>query len=126
MTAENKARVDCRDVDMTEDNQRPSLPMTDDRAPTDKEIEALERDALLEDPGSISAEHYPRLWNVSAASFCTRVLRAQVPGPPEYVTVCLPHLDRDEATVAIAMWNMLWEAAQSGDGSSPPTSSLLS
>jgi hypothetical protein len=100
--------------------------MTDDRAPTDKEIEAFERHALLEDPGSISAEHYPRLWNVSAASFCTRVLRAQVPGPPEYVTVCLPHLDRDEATVAIAMWNMLWEAAQSGDGSSPPTSSLLS
>jgi hypothetical protein len=35
-----------------------------------------------------------------------------VPGPPEYVTVCLPHVDRDEATVAIAMWNMLWEVAQ--------------
>ena len=108
----NEAGVDCRDVDMTEDSRRPTLPMTDDRAPTDNEVEAFERDALLEDPGSISAEHYPRLFNVSASFWYTRVLRAQVPDPPEYVTVHLPHLSRAELTVAIAKWNMLWEAAQ--------------
>jgi len=100
--------------------------MTDDRAPTDKNIEAFEHDALLEDPGSISAEHYPRLSNVSAAFFYTRVLRAQVPDPPEYVTVRLPHVSRDEVSVAIAMWNMLWEAAQFRRRLFPPTSSLLS
>jgi hypothetical protein len=97
---------------MTEDSRRPTLPMTDDRVPTDNEIEAFEHHALLEDPGSISAEHYPRLFNVSAAFWYIRVLRAQVPDPPEYVTVHLPHLGRDELTVAIARWNMLWEAAQ--------------
>jgi hypothetical protein len=45
---------------------------------------------------------------------------------PALALVHLPHLGRDEVTVAIAKWNMLWEAAQSGDGSLPATSSLLS
>jgi hypothetical protein len=35
--------------------------MTDDRELTNAEVEAFQRDALFEDPGSLSAEKYPRL-----------------------------------------------------------------
>jgi hypothetical protein len=36
--------------------------MTDDRERTNAEVEAFQRDALFEDPGSLSAEQYPRAW----------------------------------------------------------------
>lgn len=87
--------------------------MTDDRELTEAEIEAFERDSTLEDPG-VSADLYPRLWNVSAGMIYRRVIRALEPSPPEYVTVALPrwHHTEAELTVAIAEWNMLWEAAQ--------------
>jgi hypothetical protein len=87
--------------------------MTDDRELTEAEIEAFERDNFLEDPG-VSADQYPRLWNVSAGMIYQRVVRALGPSPPEYVTVSLPRWGRTdvELSVAIAEWNMLWEAAQ--------------
>jgi hypothetical protein len=87
--------------------------MTDDRELTEAEIEAFERDNFLEDPG-VSADQYPRLWNVSAGMIYQRVLRALEPSPPEYVTVSLPRWRRTdvELGLAIAEWNMLWEAAQ--------------
>jgi hypothetical protein len=47
---------------MTETTQRSVLPMTDDRELTNTEVEAFQRDALFEDPGSLSAEQYPRAW----------------------------------------------------------------
>ena len=87
--------------------------MTDDRELTEAEIEALERDDLLEDP-AVSADQYPRLWNVSAGMIYERVLRALEPSPPEYVAVPLPPWRRTdvELALAIANWNMMWEAAQ--------------
>ncbi len=87
--------------------------MTDDRELTEAEIEAFERDNFLEDPG-VSADQYSRLWNVSAGMIYQRVLRALEPSPPEYVTVSLPRWRRTdvELGLAIAEWNMLWEAAQ--------------
>jgi hypothetical protein len=87
--------------------------MTDDRELTEAEIEAFERDNFLEEPG-VSADEYPRLWNVSAGMMYQRVLRALEPSPPEYVTVPLPRWSQAdvELGVAIAQWNMLWEAAQ--------------
>ncbi len=87
--------------------------MTDDRELTEAEIEAFERNNFLEDPG-VSADQYPRLWNVSAGMIYQRVLRALEPSPPEYVTVSLPRWRRTdvELGLAIAEWNMLWEAAQ--------------
>jgi hypothetical protein len=88
--------------------------MTGDRELTAAEIEAFERDAVLEDPCRISADQYPRLWNMSAAPLYRAVIRAREPVPPEYVTVPLPRVGRSslELTGVIAQWNMLWEAAQ--------------
>ena len=87
--------------------------MTGDREFTGAEIEAFERDYFLEDLG-VSADQYPRLWNVSAGMFYERVIRALEPSPPEYVTVSLSRWRRTdvELGLAIADWNMLWEAAQ--------------
>jgi hypothetical protein len=88
--------------------------MTGDRELTAAEIEVFERDAVLEDPCRISADQYPRLWNMSAAPLYRAVIRAREPVPPEYVTVPLPRVGRSslELTGVIAQWNMLWEAAQ--------------
>src|SRR5438067_2080248 len=58
----NEDGANCRDVVMTETTQRSVLPMTDDRELTNTEVEAFQRDALFEDPGSLSAEQYPRAW----------------------------------------------------------------
>jgi hypothetical protein len=98
---------------MTKATQGSAHTMTDDRELTEAEIEALERDNFLEEPG-VSADEHPRLWNVSAGMIYQRVLRALEPSPPEYVTVPLPRWSQTDAglTVAIAEWNMLWEAAQ--------------
>jgi len=58
---------------------------------------------------------YPRLWNLSAGMLYRGVVRAEVPAAPEYVTVRMrtgqPDRDRD-TSVAMARWNVLWEAAQ--------------
>ena len=88
--------------------------MTGDGELTEAEIEAFEREDALEDP-EISADQYPRLWNVSAGFLYRGVIRALEPSPPEYVTVSLPggwHQSSVELAVAVAKWNMLWEAAQ--------------
>jgi hypothetical protein len=88
--------------------------MTGDRELTEAEIEAFERDDALEDP-QVSADEYPRLWNVSAGFLYHGVIRALEPCPPEYVTVSLPggwHQSSVELAVAVARWNMVWEAAQ--------------
>jgi hypothetical protein len=99
---------------MTEMSQRPVPPVTGDRELTAEEIEAFQRDALFEGPGALAADQYPRAWNVSAAHIYKRVVRAQAPIPPEYVTVPLPRPGprARELSLAIAEWNMLWEAAQ--------------
>lgn len=63
---------------------------------------------------AVSVGQYPRLWNVSAGMIYQRVLRALGPSPPEYVTVSLPRWGRTDIDLdlAIAKWNMMWEAAQ--------------
>ena len=98
---------------MTEATQGPTPTMTDDRKPTEAEIEAFERDDLLEDP-AVPADQYPRLWNISAGMVYERVIRALDPSPPEYVTVPLPRWRQTdvELSLAITEWNVMWEAAQ--------------
>lgn len=54
-------------------------------------------------------EWYPALTNLSAGFAYSRTLQAQDPDLPEYVTV-IQHGMRDQ--LAMAQWNMLWEAAQ--------------
>lgn len=87
--------------------------MADDRELTEAEVEALERDHLLAGK-SVSADEYPRLWNVSAGMIYKRVLKALEPTLPEYVTVPLPRWRTADVklNLAIAEWNMVWEAAQ--------------
>jgi hypothetical protein len=101
---------------MADTTHRSELLMTDDRELTAAEIEAFQRETLFEDPASVTADDYPRAWNLSAGSLYKRIVRPHVPTPPEYVTVSLPGADvgaRElEVSGAIARWNMLWEAAQ--------------
>ena len=57
--------------------------MTDDRELTNAEVEAFQRDALFEDPGSLSAEQYPRAWKSERSNgrLSERVLPSRDPAP---------------------------------------------
>ena len=99
---------------MAKMTQRPVPPAAGVREPTAEEIEELERDELFE-PSQVSADDYPRVRNVSGAFMFRRVVRALEPVPPEYVTVPIPGSGAGATTelfLAMAKWNMLWEAAQ--------------
>jgi hypothetical protein len=52
------------------------------------------------------------MWNLSAGHMYRAVIRATVPDRPEYITVAAREIDRIETLVAVANWNLLWEAAQ--------------
>ena len=99
---------------MTVMTQRPAGPAAGDDEPTAEKIDEFERDELFEDPGRLSAGQYPRIRNVSAGFMYKRVIRAEAPVLPEYVTVPLSGSgpDSDALFVAMAKWNLLWEAAQ--------------
>jgi hypothetical protein len=64
------------------------------------------------EPEWASDDHYPRLFNLSAAWMYRQLLRADVPDPPEYVTIRFPSTWQPEFSVPVAQWNSLWEAAQ--------------
>jgi hypothetical protein len=90
--------------------------MTDEHPLTAAEIEAFQRSELFEDH-FVSAEDYPRLFNMSAGMIYQMVLRAEAPEPPEYVTVpCYAGHQSygDDRTLklslAITNWNLLWGA----------------
>jgi hypothetical protein len=76
--------------------------------------EEFDRDDLFE-PADSSAEDYPCARNVSGAFMFRRVVRALEPVSPEYVTVPISGSGAGATTelfLAMAKWNMLWEAAQ--------------
>lgn len=83
-----------------------------DQRRTAAETEAMHRDNVLIDASDVDPEHYPRLTNMSAGLLYKAVLRAEEPERPEYVTVPMGDELGDEVAVAVAQWNMLWEAAQ--------------
>ncbi|WP_433417560.1 sigma-70 family RNA polymerase sigma factor [Microtetraspora malaysiensis] len=91
--------------------------MKDDHEPTAEEIEAFHREDLLA-PESVTADEYPRAWNRSAGFIYKRIVRPHVPAPPEYVTLPLSDASasvgegRWDVPLAMAKWNLLWEAAQ--------------
>jgi hypothetical protein len=60
----------------------------------------------------LSPDHFPRLWNMSAGFMFPRVLRAEVPERPEFVTIRLGPSSPIELQNAVAEWNTAWEAAQ--------------
>jgi hypothetical protein len=92
--------------------------MTDEPELSEARNEAIWREDVLLAPEHehASPEMYPRLWNISAGMMYNAVIRAEVPSPPEYVTVPMPTSRRDDQTLIMAggvsQWNMLWEAAQ--------------
>ncbi len=86
--------------------------MTDGPEPSEAEIEAFRRSSVFEDPEQAAPDQYPRLWNVSAGFIYDRIIRAEVPEPPEYVTVLMPRDGFVELPVAVSEWNVLWEAGQ--------------
>lgn len=69
-------------------------------------------ESATRDPEWAADDSYPRLFNVSAAWMYRQMLRADVPDPPEYVTLRFPLAWKPEFSVAVAKWNSLWEAAQ--------------
>lgn len=93
--------ADCADVTLTDE---PDL--------TAEEIEAFRREEVLAHAEKTTPELYPRLGNLSAGHLYRAIIRADVPEPPEYVTVPAAELGRVEVSVAVAEWNLLWEAAQ--------------
>jgi hypothetical protein len=99
---------------MAEMTQQSVPPAAGEPELTPQEIEVLQRDELFADPGELSADDYPRARNISGAFMFRRVVRALAPVPPEYVTIPLPGHGpgATDLFLAIAKWNMLWEAAQ--------------
>jgi len=108
----------CREVYVTINAVTTDVGMTDEPELSEDEIEAMCRADVLLDPEHERAapDQYPRLWNLSAGMMCRAVIRAEVPTPPEYVTIRLRTGRRDDrdiaVEVAVSQWNMLWEAAQ--------------
>ncbi len=84
---------------MTDIADRPGSDMTDPHASIDDDL------------GWTSPEMYPRVHNLSAAFMYKAIVRPSVPEQPEYVTVRIPRGDVG-LEVAVAQWNMLWEAGQ--------------
>jgi hypothetical protein len=85
--------------------------LDDEREPTAAEVLAWrEQDVLLPDADA-TPEAYPRLTNISAAFMYSGVVRPVQPAPAEYAALPMPRHDT-KTLVAVAQWNMLWEAAQ--------------
>ncbi|MEI6623769.1 MAG: sigma-70 family RNA polymerase sigma factor [Actinomycetes bacterium] len=108
----NETILHCRDVSMTGDNTNAGLTMDEERELTHEEYEAYRRETLFVEREEATPDQFPRLWNLSAAFLYRGVIRADVPEPPEYVTVPMPNSGMDELCNAITRWNVLWEAAQ--------------
>jgi hypothetical protein len=96
--------------------------MSDDDTTIDPHAERDDFDMRCEvvldpDDEHASPDWYPRLGNISAAFIYCAVIRPDTPTRPEYVTMPMDigGRSRDEGAariVAVARWNMLWEAAQ--------------
>jgi hypothetical protein len=71
-----------------------------------------DRHPMLEESDRPDPHEYPRLFNRSARFFWEGVPRALDPLPAEYVTVNSARFRGVETDLAVANWNMLWEAAQ--------------
>jgi hypothetical protein len=97
---------------MTEAAVGTDTTLMDSEEPTQAQIEAFQREQVLLDEANGTPDRYPRMFNISAAMFYRAVVRPHVPESPEYVTVPMRQGDRIELEVALARWNLLWEAAQ--------------
>lgn len=82
-----------------------------EQEPTPAEVLEWRRDDVFLPEADACPEEYPRLRNISAGFIFGGVVRPLEPAPPEYVTLPAAHTSPEEF-LAVAQWNMLWEAAQ--------------
>ena len=108
----NSFVVDRRNPGMAEVAVSTDAIVMDAQEPTQAEIEAFRREQVLLDEADASDDRYPRMFNLSAGFLYRAIVRPDVPEPPEYVTLTMRHTERVEFEVAVARWNLLWEAAQ--------------
>lgn len=87
--------------------------MTDEPAagPLHDDRDDLHDDLLLREDET-GPEDFPRLSNLSAGHLFKAIVRPVVPEPPTYVTLTEQTRSTTAALLAVAQWNMLWEAAQ--------------
>lgn len=94
------------------------MPTDDDETPfTASELEEMRRQEIFASDDASAADQYPRLTNLSVGFLMRAIVRPVELARPEYMTI--PMADRrigDEQSikqdVAVAQWNMLWEAGQ--------------
>jgi hypothetical protein len=86
----NERDAHCRDVVMTEMIEQPVPAAEGDRELTAEANEELELDELFTQSSKLSADDYPRARTVSGAFMFKRIVRAQAPAPPEYISVPFP------------------------------------
>jgi hypothetical protein len=84
----------------------------DEREPTAAEIDWWRRENLFIKPEQIDPEFYPRMVNMSAGFMARATVRPDEPEPPEYIAIEMPHPATSELLLAVAQWNLHWEAAQ--------------
>jgi hypothetical protein len=82
-----------------------------EQEPTPAEVLEWRRDDVFLPEADACPEEYPHLRNISAGFIFGGVVRPLEPAPPEYVTLPAAYTSPEEF-LAIAQWNMLWEAAQ--------------
>ena len=98
-------------TDQRGEQQTAEVEVSADREPTAPEVLEWRRDDVLLPEAEANTEEFPSLRNISAGFIFGGVVRPLEPAPPEYVTLSMrPASDRE--FVALAQWNMLWEAAQ--------------
>lgn len=85
--------------------------LNDDREPTAAEMLAWRQEDVFLPAADATPEAYPRLTNISAAFMYSGVVRPTHPASAEYAALPMPRNDT-KTLVAVAQWNMLWEAAQ--------------
>lgn len=83
----------------------------DEKEPTAAEMRELRRDAVLLPQAEAAAEDFPSLRNISAGFIFGGMIRPIEPARSEYVALAMPS-DSDREFLAVAQWNLAWEAAQ--------------
>src|SRR5664279_5530349 len=96
----------------TQHNVAETMVTGEDREPTAAEIDAWRREDLFLSAEQFSPEEHPRMTNLSAGLMFRGMVRPLEPVPAEYVTMRIPGHHSSKWVVAVAHWNLLWEAAQ--------------
>jgi hypothetical protein len=112
IAAWNGIVVDCRKGGMTETAVTTEAALVDDAEPTAEERDRWARESLFASGDRLEPDMYPRMTNLSAGHMFRAVVHADLPERPEFVTVPRDDMNTVAGQLAVAKWNMVWEAAQ--------------